>query len=73
MLDPGTQQLSIACCCREWLQAHIDDVKYLGKPLVLEEFGKAVGEPHLPVPSRCTCMIAVAARSLLSYPTVWPH
>ena len=29
---------------RTWLQAHIDDVKYMGKPLVLEEFGKAVGE-----------------------------
>ena len=29
---------------KTWLQAHIDDVKYLGKPLVLEEFGKAVGE-----------------------------
>ena len=29
---------------RAWLQAHIDDVKYMGKPLVLEEFGKAVGE-----------------------------
>ncbi len=26
-----------------WLAAHIADVKYLGKPLVLEEFGKAVG------------------------------
>ena len=33
---------------RAWLQAHIDDVKYMGKPLVLEEFGKAVGE--LPSP-----------------------
>lgn len=28
---------------QKWLQAHIDDTKYLGKPLVLEEFGKAVG------------------------------
>ena len=33
---------------REWLQAHIDDVKYMGKPLVLEEFGKAVGERPVP-------------------------
>ncbi len=37
-------------CCRAWLQAHIDDVKYLGKPLVLEEFGKAVGELVKPCP-----------------------
>ncbi|CAL5224413.1 g7095 [Coccomyxa viridis] len=33
---------------KAWLQAHIDDVKYMGKPLVLEEFGKAVGG-YLPV------------------------
>ncbi|CAK0785548.1 hypothetical protein CVIRNUC_008758 [Coccomyxa viridis] len=33
---------------KTWLQAHIDDVKYLGKPLVLEEFGKAVGG-YLPI------------------------
>ena len=31
-----------------WLNAHIADVKYLGKPLVLEEFGKAVGARSLP-------------------------
>ncbi|EIE27747.1 glycoside hydrolase [Coccomyxa subellipsoidea C-169] len=31
-----------------WLAAHIADTKYLGKPLVLEEFGKAVGG-YLPI------------------------
>ena len=37
---------------KTWLQAHIDDVKYLGKPLVLEEFGKAVGEPLADAPAQ---------------------
>ena len=28
---------------QQWMQAHIADTQYLGKPLVLEEFGKTVG------------------------------
>jgi hypothetical protein len=41
-----------------WLQAHIDDTKYLGKPLVLEEFGKAVGAWPNP-----TCLLWLAHTS----------
>lgn len=28
---------------RAWLDAHMKDAYYLGKPVVLEEFGKAIG------------------------------
>ena len=27
---------------KSWLQAHLDDAKALGKPLLVEEFGKAI-------------------------------
>jgi hypothetical protein len=33
----------LAAHCRKWLDAHLKDQWYLGKPVVIEEFGKAVG------------------------------
>ena len=49
-----------------WLAAHIADTRYLGKPLVLEEFGKTVGArslapellAHNPVTKPSQCMRA---------------
>lgn len=32
---------------RAWLNAHMKDAWYLGKPVVIEEFGKAVGASHM--------------------------
>ena len=32
--------------CRRWLDAHLVDQWYLGKPVVIEEFGKAIGRFH---------------------------
>ena len=35
------------CCdktyCRKWLDTHLKDQWYMGKPVVIEEFGKAIG------------------------------
>lgn len=42
---------------KAWINAHLAQSRIMGKPLVLEEFGKAVGEPpalpflSLPIPS----------------------
>ena len=33
---------------RSWLQVHAVHAKALGKPLVIEEWGKYVGVPHWP-------------------------
>jgi hypothetical protein len=42
---------------RTWLDAHMKDAYYLGKPVVLEEFGKAIGAARLPGnPGTRTCV-----------------
>ncbi len=53
-----------------WLSAHIADTKYLGKPLVLEEFGKAVGAyflsyfPDNVVDADAACLCAAVSEGL---------
>ena len=43
---------------REWLDAHMADAYYLGKPVVIEEFGKAIGARAPCLPTMCSCMEA---------------
>ena len=35
---------ALTVCCRKWLDTHLKDQWYMGKPVVIEEFGKALGE-----------------------------
>ena len=40
------QSIERSMTCRRWLDAHLVDQWYLGKPVVIEEFGKAIGGFH---------------------------
>lgn len=46
---------SLTVRCRKWLDTHLKDQWYLGKPVVIEEFGKALGKtPSLVKPALAT-------------------
>ena len=48
-----------------WIQAHAENAALLGKPLVIEEFGKFVGAPPLQPPADCFSACRVLMRAAL--------
>ncbi len=40
--------------CRKWLDTHLKDQWYMGKPVVIEEFGKAIGKSPVLLRLLCT-------------------
>ena len=47
---------------KSWLQVHASHAKTLGKPLVIEEWGKYAGVPHWPT---CICASSTGVLQLL--------